>query len=139
MLTNNAQKNAKKFECASCDFKCSKKSNYGKHIQTRKHQCNMSLTEKMPSCDHICANCKKKYKSRVGLWYHSKKCLAEEGEGKGNEEENEEENEEKTVEPVLQTLADLVIEVVKNNKELQQQNQEFQKQMLELYKMRILL
>ena len=31
-------KDAEKFYCEICDFKCSKKSNYNKHILTRKHQ-----------------------------------------------------------------------------------------------------
>ena len=35
--TNLMPKNAEIFECKDCDFKCSKKSNYDKHILTLKH------------------------------------------------------------------------------------------------------
>ena len=31
-------KNAIIYYCENCDFKCSKKSNYDKHINTRKHK-----------------------------------------------------------------------------------------------------
>ena len=40
-MTNDDNKNSKKcleFICIACDFKCSKKSNYTKHILTRKHK-----------------------------------------------------------------------------------------------------
>jgi hypothetical protein len=30
-------KNAERFECVLCHFKCSKHSNYTKHLMTRKH------------------------------------------------------------------------------------------------------
>ena len=32
------QKNAKKYNCETCDFKCSKKSDWERHISTRKHE-----------------------------------------------------------------------------------------------------
>ena len=41
ILTNDLQKNAKKrqiFLCETCDFKCSKQSEYDRHLSTRKHQ-----------------------------------------------------------------------------------------------------
>jgi hypothetical protein len=38
------EKNSKKFECKSCDFICSKQSNYEKHILTSKHK---KLTTKL--------------------------------------------------------------------------------------------
>ena len=38
MLTNLMPKNADKFICDVCDFKCSKMSNYNTHILTNKHK-----------------------------------------------------------------------------------------------------
>jgi len=40
MIVNDSiftPKNAKFFECKKCDFKCSKQSDWNKHILTRKH------------------------------------------------------------------------------------------------------
>ena len=34
---NKLPKNAEKYFCESCDFKCSKLSNYNKHLATLKH------------------------------------------------------------------------------------------------------
>ena len=69
-------KNAKFYNCELCNFKCIKKSNYTKHLSTRKHNnhilVNGVLIEKMPQ--YICSGCKKEYKSNVGLWKHNKKC-----------------------------------------------------------------
>ena len=59
------------FNCISCDFKCNKKGDWTRHINTSKHASypnNILYT-------HICANCNKKYNSRVGLWNHNKKCM----------------------------------------------------------------
>jgi hypothetical protein len=76
-------KNAEKYNCQNCDFKCSKKSNYIKHLLTLKHQnTDKILTNtdaKMPkNADHnnpyICY-CGKEYKHRQSLFSHKKKCL----------------------------------------------------------------
>ena len=84
------QKNAKldkknkTFHCECCDFTTYKKSNYLKHLETRKHQKlvflgndfekKMPKSKKMPKAKiHIC-DCGKKFKSNSGLWKHQKKC-----------------------------------------------------------------
>ena len=70
-----------KYECEYCNTKTNNKKDYNKHLLTRKHQNNVLLTtvntppEHMTSL-HICGGCDKKYKSRVGLWYHAKACLS---------------------------------------------------------------
>jgi len=82
MLTKSCEKVAHKFYCANCDYNTSRKSSYDKHILTSKHlqltNVNNKLTE---SCEkvaessiYICHICDKEYKSRVGLWKHSKNC-----------------------------------------------------------------
>ena len=38
MTTNFTQKNSKIFECEYCDFNCSNKNDYNRHISTRKHK-----------------------------------------------------------------------------------------------------
>jgi hypothetical protein len=72
MLTDFTSKNINNFICEKCDFKCCKKGDYKRHILTSKH---LSLTEKHQiTPNHNCMYCDKKYKSRVGLWNHKKKC-----------------------------------------------------------------
>jgi hypothetical protein len=105
----------------------------------------------------LCLRCKKNYKTNSGLWKHSKKCQCEELSVKelsvkelsvkelsvkelsvkelSVKELSVKELSVKEENPIeLNFLTNLVLEVVKNNAELQKQNQEFQKQMLELCK-----
>ena len=47
MITNKEQKESTlKYTCEKCDFICSKKSNYDKHIITRKHINNYTELQK---------------------------------------------------------------------------------------------
>jgi len=66
-------KNAKKFYCVPCDFKCSKQSNYNNHLLTAKHK-NRTNIEQIEPKALCCENCDKVYTSRNSLWYHKKKC-----------------------------------------------------------------
>ena len=125
MLTDKNAEKTSKFICEGCDFICSKKSNFEKHLITKKHLFNTSLTKKYPEETHICSNCNKKYKSRVGLWYHIKKCQV-------NSEIHTIES--KNSQSSITVLTNLVLEVVKSNGELLKQNQEFQKENQELHK-----
>lgn len=73
------QKNAKKrqnYTCELCDFNCSKKSEYNRHLQTLKHKNNENtyfgvflIPEKKFKC-----NCGKSYKHTQSLYNHKKKC-----------------------------------------------------------------
>jgi hypothetical protein len=83
--TKNCQKmpkNAEIFCCEDCDFKCSKESNWTKHLLTRKHNYRTKLNileqnveQKMPknATPFMCC-CGKGYNARNSLWYHKKKC-----------------------------------------------------------------
>ena len=65
------------FVCEQCDFSCSKKGDWNRHINTRKHK-NQHLSTNFTSKLHqpfICSQCNKEFKDRSGLWRHSqKKC-----------------------------------------------------------------
>jgi hypothetical protein len=93
LLTKSCKKVAQNYCCKPCDYVTSRKSSYDKHILTAKHKVansfnilNKETTEKREKMvvqtvdavvtdrDFICTTCKKEYKSRVGLWYHSKHC-----------------------------------------------------------------
>ena len=106
-MTNDDNKNSKKcleFICIACDFKCSKKSNYTKHLLTRKHK--MMTNDDMKNATSIAVHhskptpiladvhtnetkrtptatsttkpyscsCGKSYKHRQGLSVHKRKC-----------------------------------------------------------------
>ena len=77
--TNLMPKNAEIFYCEKCDFKCSKKSNYNKHLTTAKHKMKQNETKKMPKNadslhNFICEHCCNEFQSRTTLWRHKKNC-----------------------------------------------------------------
>jgi len=118
MSTKNTSKNINYFECIKCNFKCSKKGDFNRHILTPKHKISTESTEiHINTSNHICENCNKNYKDRSGLWRHKQKCVVI------IEEQKTEENGD---------IIDL------NDKNLMltliQQNNELQKQMLEVIK-----
>ena len=68
-------KNAKFFSCKTCDFICSKQSDYERHLLTAKHQNRTLLNKKTPkNAETYYCECGKSYKARNSLWYHKKKC-----------------------------------------------------------------
>jgi hypothetical protein len=78
------------FFCETCDFICSKNSNFKKHITTAKHQ-NRTISntleqtikqENISTCHittplYVCKKCNKQYKARNSLWYHEKICKSQ--------------------------------------------------------------
>lgn len=141
MVTELSQKVAKKFYCNVCDYGCSNKFDYNKHITTRKHEklvtCDTFVTNGdtksakiAEQTDFTCKNCEKIYKSRNGLWNHQKKCKAV-LESKKKQPESE----------ILCKLIEQNMELVTQNQEFKQmmveqnkQNAELQKQLLDLAK-----
>jgi hypothetical protein len=68
-------KNAEFFHCEKCNFKCSKQSNYDKHLLTAKHRKDVLATiQQQKNAAALICNCGKEYKNRTGLWRHKKKC-----------------------------------------------------------------
>ena len=67
------------FFCEKCQTNSRNKKDYEKHLLTAKHKkltsVNTLLTENLHKNIFTCDNCKKEYKSRVGLWKHKKKCI----------------------------------------------------------------
>ena len=144
MLTNILQKVAiKKYNCISCDYTCSNKTNYSKHLLTRKHKDvyeSLQNNNVKPEKIYKCKICQNDYSCRQSLYRHNKmKC------NKNNNEIMDEnivlnkntdplDNEIKTSESEMKTLTNLVLELVRNNTELQKQNQEFQIQVMDICK-----
>jgi len=72
-----APKNAEKYFCEKCDFICFKKSDYERHLLTRKHVFRTFSNDFTPKNAKAfqCKRCNKQYSVRNSLWYHEKKCL----------------------------------------------------------------
>ena len=75
METNITSNTSKIFVCENCDFTCSKKGDYNRHLSTAKHK-NNQLETKITyfTSNHYICDCGNKYKNRAGLWKHKKKC-----------------------------------------------------------------
>ena len=76
MVMPKMPKNAEKYICEECNFKCSKLSNYNTHLLTAKHKMitngNINDNDKSPKV-YIC-DCGKKYNFASGLSRHKTKC-----------------------------------------------------------------
>ena len=125
MLTDFPQK-IPNFECAFCKIKTRNKKDYNKHLLTAKHKKNEYLTDfeqispKNP-LTYNCHKCNKGYKSRVGLWYHEKKCQKKEEKIETNNNE---------LKPEI--TPELIIEIIKQNQEFKSLVIEQNKTIMEL-------
>jgi hypothetical protein len=95
------------YYCEKCDYKCSKKYSWERHIDTSKHMQEIIGNEfGAESCKkgqkYSCEKCEKCFHTNAGLWKHSKKC-------------NYEEEKEKSNEP---TDKELLMALIKDNNEL---------------------
>jgi hypothetical protein len=122
MEPKNAKKYTPKFICEKCDFNCSKRSDWERHIVRPKHNFILKeevKTQKNTSSKCKCDNCDKTYKYYSGLWKHKKTC---EGKSKPPTEDK--------IDLLINENKDfknIILELVKNNGDLQ-------KQMLEMCK-----
>lgn len=79
MVTPKTPKNAKQHVCENCNFKCSKLSDYNRHLMTAKHQMitngNPNDNDKTQNSSkaYVC-NCGNKYNFSSGLSRHKQKC-----------------------------------------------------------------
>jgi hypothetical protein len=108
------------FSCSSCNIVTNNKKDFNKHLLTRKHlKCVnfQQIDEIIPKkiSHQNCKICNKMFVSRSGLWRHNKKTCTE-------------------IKPQTNTsddLSNIVLEFIKISKELQKQNTDLQKQILE--------
>jgi hypothetical protein len=133
LVAKNGNKMANKYICDKCDYKCYKKYNWDKHLLTVKHtketlDTEMETVEIAKWQKDMTCECGKSYKNKSGLWKHQKKCKKPEESTKTSEENiTIEISESKKQENPQQMNESLLIEFIK-------QNQEFQKQLLEVMK-----
>jgi hypothetical protein len=116
MMTKKSPKSPKKFFCKKCDYDCCKQSDWDKHLLTSKHiKDDAELQKNRQNRQNFTCECGNEYKYRQGLWNHKKKCF-------NKKEENIE-----TTEDANFNDKDLILTLI-------QQNNELQKQMLEVIK-----
>ena len=74
---------AKEYFCESCNYRCSNKTNFEKHLETVKHKkrlLEISGNEKVANVADklICEKCERVFKTNSGLWKHKNKNLCKE-------------------------------------------------------------
>ena len=132
MMTKLGPKSSEKFHCDLCDFYTCKKSQYLRHLLTRKHQDNdnndknSDILVPKGSNSFFC-ECGKIYKFRQGLHFHKKTCNI-------TQNDNETNNNKTTSDSEIKLLTNLVIDVVKQNQELSMQNQELTNKIVDICK-----
>jgi len=124
-------KGAEIFCCKFCDYNTSRKYHYDRHLLTAKHQMDDAEDKKGANGGETYnCECGKKYKHRQGLWKHQKKCqifiISTINE---KEKETDPENH---IE--IKMLTNLVMDVVKQNQELTQQNNELTNKIVDICK-----
>ena len=132
----------KKFTCTVCSISCAKQTEWNRHINTNKHKNNENGEIVNEPGENVLGTsilfsckCGKKYKDRSGLWRHEKKCdYKPEPLPQKKHKLYEKDDIMDVIMKENHDFKNIIIEVVKNNSELQKQNQEFQKQMLEFCK-----
>ena len=142
-LQNGLQKGPKKgpkFACCKCNFECYKQYQWNRHILTLKHSKDYKMDynglQKGPeknaenddsqNSEYLCF-CGKVYKHRQGLYKHKKICAFLD-----SDENKVIENIKLSQSNDVKYLTSLVLEVVKNNSELQKQNYELQNKMMDI-------
>lgn len=84
-MNEKSRRKSQRFFCKNCDYSTSRMNDWNKHLKTKKHKkrceknvtfCNQKVAEKSQKVaeEFFCTICGKKYKSRMGLWRHKKKC-----------------------------------------------------------------
>ena len=118
---------AEKNYCSLCHYKCSKNSDFTKHLTTRKHEKrtngnNLEIKEiEKVSTLFICVNCNRHYKTNSGLWKHKQQC------------KYIDQNVDNIIlEPQLPLSNNVIIELVKQNQEFKELIIEQNKQIMEL-------
>jgi hypothetical protein len=110
----NQQKSAIKFHCETCYYSTSRKCNFDDHILSAKHKKTMEGNDleskisknqqKSAIYNFSCENCNKEFKTRSGLWKHSKICICEDNK----------------IESTLDKKDELIDYLMKENKEIKE-------------------
>ena len=125
-------KNPKTFNCEKCNFTCSNKKDYNRHLLTAKHKKivnDSKFTPKNPT-PFIC-ECGKSYKYNTGYYRHIKKCPIINKEEKKENNNNKREESNHKQEP---NYKDLLIDAMKQIQQKDELVSEAMKEMTEMRK-----
>jgi len=135
MDNEKAPKIDNKYYCEKCNFTCSKKSDYTRHLSTAKHKKQEMDNEKAPknATPYMCL-CGNEYKHASGLSKHKKKCTYIQNSSKKETEEVSEDMSKPTMENYLKLMKQNteLHEVVKQSNEIIKQQSELVKQQSEM-------
>jgi hypothetical protein len=119
--------------CSHCNYITNIKTNYDKHLLTDKHKKNVNGEPK--DARHICSQCNKEYLNYNALWKHKKQCCIVDNKTQEEDPEKDSDKLQNTFVPTNIITPELVIDIIKQSKELQQvlieQNKELQNKLLE--------
>jgi hypothetical protein len=133
MANEKLLKVASEYSCDLCHYKCCNKTNYNKHLYTRKHMNHInannftnSTNEKLLKVARVytCESCNNEYQHHSSLCKHKKTCKSRD-------------TIQMEIKPEISddsSLKDIIIELIKSNSELHKQSNELQKQVIELCK-----
>jgi hypothetical protein len=106
--TNLSPKISQKYICDSCDYISCKLNDYKKHLETDKHKKRENETFETEMKQNVAKNlqciCGIYFNSRTTLWRHKKKCKEDE----------------QVIQPSNVITTELVMELIKDNKEMKQ-------------------
>ena len=134
METKKSQNSPTIFDCDLCHYTCSKQSDFVKHKMTRKHINNTIGDKKIAIKEFICEFCDKTYNSRNGLWKHNKICNVNNINDTVTDEPEMNKNMLSIFIKENSDFKNLILEIVKNNTDLQKQNHDLQNKMMDMCK-----
>ena len=112
MLTEKVPKSSFKYSCNNCDYYTNRKSQYTRHLQTKKHNVNICLHNVDKKSSHKC-HCGKIFSYRQSLSRHKKTCAYIHQEQVTYQE---------TIEPSThKSMEQMFMELMEKNQQLQEQ------------------
>ena len=115
---NFTQKNEQLFVCECCDFKCSFKSDFTRHLSTRKHSDSLNGNLKEMKKTSVSCKCGKEYKSMSGLWKHKNNCIQCKNDVKNMETESDLSKKDNLIEYLIKENSEfktLIMELIKKD------------------------
>ena len=111
-LENFVKNNEKKYTCSKCEYFTDRKSNLDNHFKSFCHnkKFDENLIKYKLNTSNNCETCGKEYKSKSGLWKHKKKCTEQQTCQMINNHNINMSN--------TQITTELVIELIKDNKDM---------------------
>jgi len=125
MLDKKEQENASVFICVKCSFKCSKKSNYNKHLLTAKHKMLENAgNKKSKNAELFKCVCGKEYKHNQSYYRHKKKCIHNNADCDSTTTTTTTTNDNSTILNIITQNKEIMDALVLQNEELMKKNSE---------------